>query len=139
MDGEDTEHANNAGADIQGFTPYLELPTMAGHLPNANANVNVACVPNISTEPTWLGANAMNNTYFHIIHTNGIHHLAMVTCLCRGADTVSLNLVASQLLPVSFTCIWALFTMMLMDYFHLCNLELKVSAYQFYQLICQLT
>ncbi|KAF8235197.1 hypothetical protein L208DRAFT_1068889, partial [Tricholoma matsutake] len=39
------------------------------------------------------------------------------------------------LLPTSFTKIWTLFTVHVLDQFWLCNLELKASAYQFYQLI----
>ena len=42
-------------------------------------------------------------------------------------------------MPASFTRIRTLFTTPLLDYFRLCNLELKASAYQFYQLIRQMT
>ncbi|KAF8235541.1 hypothetical protein L208DRAFT_1540104, partial [Tricholoma matsutake] len=39
------------------------------------------------------------------------------------------------LLPTSFTKIWTLFTVHILDQSQLCNLELKALAYQFYQLI----
>ena len=58
---------------------------------------------------------------------------------CHGADNIPLDLVTSHLLPASFTHIQTLFTMLSMDYFRLCNLELKALAYQFYQLIHRLT
>ena len=29
-------------------------------------------------------AYALNNSYIRVVHTNGIHHLAMVTCQCQG-------------------------------------------------------
>ena len=74
-----------------------------------------------------------------MVHTNGIHHLAMVTCQCQGADRIPLDLVASHLLPTSFTRIRTLFTVQVLDHFRLCNLELKASAYQFYQLIRRIT
>jgi len=82
---------------------------------------------------------AFDNSYVRIVHTNGIHHMAMVTCQCRGADQVPLDLVACRLLPASFENIRTLFSAQVLDYFRLCNLELKASAYQFYQLLRRLT
>jgi hypothetical protein len=84
-------------------------------------------------------ADGLNNSYVRVIHTNGIHHIGMVTCSCRGHDNIPLDLVACRLLPASFIRIRTIFTAQLMDYFRLCNLELKASAYQFYQLIRRLT
>ena len=117
------EEENCAKWDIHGFDPYLGNEADADRMPK---------------EPIWPGVDALNNTYVCIVHTNGIHHLAMVTCHWHGEHNVALDLVASQLLPASFTKIHTLFTTLLMDYFWLCNLELKALAYQFYQLICQL-
>jgi hypothetical protein len=82
---------------------------------------------------------ALNNSYVRVVHVNGIHHLAMVTCQCQGEHQVPLDLVSSRLVPASFDCIRTLFTTQVLDYFRLCNLELKASAYQFYQLIHRLT
>ncbi|KAM6489952.1 hypothetical protein JOM56_014531, partial [Amanita muscaria] len=84
-------------------------------------------------------ADALNNTYVRIVHTNGIHHLAMVTCHCQGAHQVPLDLVAHNLIPASFIRIRTLFSAHVLNYFRLCNLELKAPAYQFYQLIRRLT
>ncbi|PPQ94148.1 hypothetical protein CVT25_008016 [Psilocybe cyanescens] len=92
-----------------------------------------------STQPSAPVADGLNNTYVQILHTNGIHHMAMVTCYCRGEHSVLMDLVACQLLPASFTKIRTLFSVQLMDHFRLCNLELKASAYQFYQLIRRMT
>ena len=63
----------------------------------------------------------------------------MVNCQCRGDEAVPLDLFAAQLLPASFKRIKTLFTVQVLDMFWLCNLELKASAYQFYQLLCRLT
>ena len=71
--------------------------------------------------------------------TNGIHDVAMVSCECRGPDNLPFELLAARLLPTSFNWIKTLFTAQLLDRFRLSNLELKVSAYQFYQLLCCLT
>ena len=46
---------------------------------------------------------------------------------------------ACRLLPASFDKIRTLFSAQVLDLFRLCNLELKASEYQFYQLICRLT
>ncbi|KAF8965105.1 hypothetical protein BDZ97DRAFT_1659385, partial [Flammula alnicola] len=79
------------------------------------------------------------NVDFEMLHTNGIHHLAMVSCRCRGPDQLPVDLVACRLLPASFHRIRTLFSAQALDYFRLCNLELKASAYQFYQLLRRLT
>ncbi|PPQ94118.1 hypothetical protein CVT25_010256 [Psilocybe cyanescens] len=50
-----------------------------------------------------------------------------------------MDLVACRLLPASFKKIRTLFSVQLMDHFRLCNLELKATAYQFYQLIRRMT
>ena len=82
---------------------------------------------------------AFNNAYVRVVHTNGLHHLAMVSCRCRGTDLLPRDLIASRLLPTSFKNIRTLFSAQVLDYFRLCNLEMKASAYQFYHLLCRLT
>ena len=81
---------------------------------------------------------AFNNSYVHIVHTNGLHHLALVSCQCHGMDCLPQDLIASCLLPTSFQNIQTLFSAHVLDYFQLCNLEMKASVYQFYHLLCQL-
>jgi hypothetical protein len=142
MDGEDAEDGERGEQDVEGLHPYLGAGKEAG--------INEAGV----TEPTgtetsdvdmsWStpqrpAADGLNNTYVRAFDINGIHHLAMVTCNCHGQEQVTLDLVACRLLPASFTRIRTVFTASLMDYFRLCNLELKASAYQFYNLIRRLT
>ncbi|PPQ94190.1 LOW QUALITY PROTEIN: hypothetical protein CVT25_003780 [Psilocybe cyanescens] len=34
----------------------------------------------------------LNNSYVRVVHTNGLHHLAMVSCSCRGPDVLPLDL-----------------------------------------------
>ena len=99
--------------------------------------------------PEYLGAelnmpelptrDAFQNSYVRIVHTNGLHHLAMVSCGCRGAERRPRDLIASRLLPASFQNIRTLFSTQLLDFFRLCNLELKASAYSFYHLFRRLT
>lgn len=75
------------------------------------------------------------NAYVLVVHTNGIHNLALVSCQCQGDNQLPLDLVVSRLWPTSFQKIWTLFTDQLLWYFCLANLELKASAYQFYHLL----
>ncbi|KAF8805957.1 hypothetical protein BYT27DRAFT_7103387 [Phlegmacium glaucopus] len=84
-------------------------------------------------------ADALNNVHVRIVHTNGIHYLSMVACQCQGDHILPMDLIANRLLPASFVQIQTLFSAQVLDYFRLCNLELKASAYQFYQLIRRLT
>ena len=63
----------------------------------------------------------------------------MVTCVCHGSELLPMDLVACRLVPASFVNIRTLFSVQLLDLFRLCNLELKASAYQFYQLLRRLT
>ena len=78
-------------------------------------------------------------TYVHVVHTSGIHHIALVNCVCCGNENLPSDLIAAQLLPASFKRIRTVFTAQLLDLYHPCNLELKSSAYQFYHLLQCLT
>jgi hypothetical protein len=136
QDGDDEIGVNEADEDIRGFRPYLPgLDMNKADVMNAGAGADRISVPNDNVPMS----DALNNTYVRVVHINGIHHLAMVTCHCQGDRQIPLDLVAANLLPASFIRIRTLFTAQLLNYFRLCNLELKASAYQFYQLIRRLT
>lgn len=92
---------------------------------------------NTGTDPA-LAAISLGS-YHRVVHTNGIHHIGMVNCQCHGEDVLPLDLFAVQLLPASLKRIKTLFTAQVLDMFRLSNLELKASAYQFYQLLRRLT
>lgn len=84
-------------------------------------------------------SDALQNSYVRVVHTNGIHNIALITCECRGCNELPMDLVACRLLPASFQRIRTLFSTQLLDHFRLANLELKASAYQFYQLLRRMT
>jgi hypothetical protein len=84
-------------------------------------------------------AQRVMGTYVRVVHTNGIHVIAMVNCSCQGQDHLANDLLAVRLLPASFDRIRTLFTAQLLDYFRLSNLEVKASAFQFYHLLQRLT
>ena len=84
---------------------------------------------------------ALLNPYVRVVHINGMHQLPLVSCLCRSdlPDELAYDLVASRMIPASFDRIRTIFTAQMLDYFRLCNLELKATAYQFNQLLRRIT
>src|SRR6202789_104718 len=46
-------------------------------------------------------AAATVGTLHRVVHTNGLHNIAMVSCKCHGTDNLPLDLFAAQLLPAS--------------------------------------
>jgi hypothetical protein len=138
FDGDDECEVEHADENLHGFEPYLPDRMQANQTMELEP---MTTLPAADAKPATMLpiADALNNSYIHVVHMNGIHHLAMVTCHCQGEHQIPLDLVASHLLPTSFTKIRTLFTVQVLDYFRLCNLELKASAYQFYQLIQRVT
>lgn len=76
---------------------------------------------------------ALNNHYVRIVHTNGIHHIALLTCNCHGAEAVHADLMYCRLVPTTFSNYRTLFTVAVLDDFRISNLECKASAYQYFQ------
>ena len=108
----------------------IEPPTLNHHLPDKfNAKYLLAMGNNASSAQQVMG------TYVHVVHTNRIHNVAMISCKCCGQDVLPCDLLAVHLLPASFELIRTLFLAQLLDHYHLCNLELKAMAYQFYHLL----
>jgi hypothetical protein len=81
----------------------------------------------------------LNNPYVRIIHTNGVHHLALVKCSCSGDDGLLNDLMHAGFMPTSFKCVKTLFTLAVLDQFRYSNLEMKASAYQFFQMLRHIT
>ena len=106
----------------------LEEPAVNRYLPNEmNAEEGIG------------SAQRVMGSYVRVVHTNGIHNIAMISCSCQGSDQLADDLLAARLLPATFERIRTIFTAHLLDYFHLSNLELKASAFQFYHLLQRLT
>lgn len=89
--------------------------------------------------PSAPATDMFNNAYIRIVHTNGIHHIPMLACSCHGERQTAFDIIASGFLPASFTRIRTLFTFQMLDQFRLCNLELKASAYEYYNMLRRLT
>ena len=78
--------------------------------------------------PTRLAANAT----FRVIHSNGIHHVAINECRCHGV------LLYKQLLRIGWWLVTPLdprsaATFEVLRHFHLLNLQGKVTGFSFYQ------
>ena len=86
-----------------------------------------------------LRTDGLNNHYVQIVHVNGIHHLALVTCSCLRHENIPLDLMFSRLVLTSFVRFRTLFTVAVLDHFRLSNLELKSSAYQYFHFLQRLT
>jgi hypothetical protein len=84
-------------------------------------------------------ADALKNPYVRVVHTNGIHHIALVFCTCQGREATHGDLMAERLIPTSFTRYHTVFTHAVLDDYRLANLECKASAYQYYQKLCHQT
>jgi CxC2 like cysteine cluster associated with KDZ transposases len=82
---------------------------------------------------------ALNNHYVRVVHVNGVHHLALVTCFCHGAEGVHADLMYCRFMPASFSRYRTLFTVAVLDDFRITNLECKASAYQYFQKLRRLT
>jgi hypothetical protein len=76
---------------------------------------------------------ALNNPFIRIVHHNGIHHMALISCTCHGREATHGDLMAAGLVPTSFKRYRTMFTHAVLDDFRLSNLECKASAYQYFQ------
>ena len=153
-EGEEENHKECDTEAFEGFKGYLghgkEMNGTATNLDGTARDNRGTAVTNVSSEVDPPSEeqyesgmhpkkDAFDNHYVRIAHTNGIHHLGVVTCTCRGLDDLPADLMFSRLVPSSFTIIRTLFTTMALDTFRLANLEMKASAYSYYKFIHRLT
>ena len=96
-------------------------------------------LPSHTTPTDVPHADSLQNPYVRVVHTNGIHHIALVYCVCRGTEDTNCDLMAARLVPTSFDRYRTLFTHAVLDDFRLANLECKTSAYQYFQKLRRLT
>jgi hypothetical protein len=138
LDEEDGDGQGDPEADLDdseacatGFVNYMPdaipAPAPAPAPAPGSGNSNITPAP-----PS---CDALNNQYVRIIHTNGIHHMALVGCMCRGKDNMINDLIYARMVPTSFERVRTIFTTAVLDHFRLCNLEMRSSAFQFFQLL----
>jgi hypothetical protein len=78
---------------------------------------------------------AFKNPFVRIIHVNGVHHLPLITCACRGSDDIPADLMFHGLVPTTFTQFRTLATIEVLDHIRHANLDLKASSWQYHRLL----
>jgi hypothetical protein len=78
---------------------------------------------------------AFKNPFVRIIHVNGVHHLPLITCSCRGADQIPADLMFHGLVPTTFSQFRTLATSEVLDHIRYTNLDLKASTWQYHRLL----
>ena len=131
---EDENDLVDVDADIQdvdagtaGFTSYMNDRIAPDPM---QSQYGIPIAPN---------CDGLNNQYIRIVHTNGIHHIALVCCTCQGPDAITTDLIYAGWVPTSFVRVRTIFTTAVLDHFRYCNLEMRSSAYEFYQLLRRVT
>ncbi|KAF9548795.1 hypothetical protein CPC08DRAFT_593260, partial [Agrocybe pediades] len=127
------------GAYIMGPTLESELPAAHTHAQNLQDAAGTRRVRQLPSEGSIPASDILQNLYVRVVHTTGIHHIAMVTCACHGEESIPMDIIASKFMPSSFKRIRTLFSTDLLDNYRLCNLELKASAYHFYNFLRRIT
>jgi hypothetical protein len=109
----------------------IEIEIPAGYMPHGSTRIpdsDSFCLPE---QPPR--TDALLNPYVRVVHTNGIHNLALIVCRCRGDENTHADLVAAGFVPTSFTRYQTIFTHQVLDDFRISTLECKSSAYQYFQ------
>ena len=122
-DWEDNQNNNEQDDDEDNLVyPLNYMPT-----------VDLTCGPTGQQAAGTPRTDALANPYVRVVHVNGVHHIALVYCTCRGADGAHSDLMAQRLIPTSFTRYRTVFTHAVLDDFRITNLECKASAYHYFQ------
>jgi CxC2 like cysteine cluster associated with KDZ transposases len=129
--GEHTKDSDEDDFDILRNDIEEMPPLPPNYIPAASSVPHAA--DHHSNAPNIPRNDAFNNPYIRIIHTNGIHHIGVVYCTCRGIDNTHSDLMALGFVPTSFTRYRTFFTHAVLDDFRISNLECKASAYQYFQ------
>jgi hypothetical protein len=142
VDGREMDDDDEEGEDDTVDAPSLPsdyMPDGTFNGPQSGTQSWPRPSPNDAT-PSTVGediphGDSLNNPYVRVVHTNGIHHLALVHCNCQGPEVTHCDIMAQSLIPTSFTRYRTLFTHAVLDDFRITNLECKASAYQYFQKI----
>ena len=143
LEEDEEDEEDDTLTSIAGFQQYLgenQSTAAAGEQCAASGQDFIyQDMPHDQDMPHVPRSDAFNNCYWRVVHINGIHHIGVITCNCRGNDQLPLDLMHARLVPSSFKNIRTVFTATLLDMYRMANLELKASAYQYFQLLRRLT
>ena len=115
-------------AGMAGFTNYMKERSGADPLLASQHSIPIA--PN---------CDALSNQYIRVVHTNRIHHIALVACTCQGHENITTDLIYAGWVPTSFVQVRTIFTAAVLNHFCYCNLEMRSSAYQFFEMLRRVT
>jgi CxC2 like cysteine cluster associated with KDZ transposases len=117
------------------------LDSIHGYLGDADADASAwaSAAARTLLSPNTPRHDSLSNRYCRVVHVNGIHHIALVTCACHGSEAVHADLMYCRLVPATFSRYRTLFTVAVLDDFRISNLECKASAYQYFQKLRRLT
>jgi len=102
-EGNDDDDDGAEEEELEDLNQYLASHSEVG----AGAGAGTSALP----------GSAIPGSYVRVVHSNGLHHIPMVSCHCQGYDTFTLDLFAAQLLPASFKRIKTQFTAQVLDMF----------------------
>jgi hypothetical protein len=153
LEEDETNNQVDTEADIQdvdtgtaGFTNYMHdilgaesAVTLQSSIPMHHILGAKSANPSQSSMPFPPNCDALSNQYVRVVHTNGIHHIALLSCTCQGHERITTDLIYARWMPTSFVQVQTIFTMAVLDHFRYCNLEMRSSAYQFFQLLRRVT
>ncbi len=98
MEEDDTVDLVDTQADVHdmdagraGFTNYMN--ERLGHDLGLQTQDGIPNAPN---------CDALDNQYIRVVHTNGIHHIALVCCTCQGHENITTDLIYAGWVPTSF-------------------------------------
>ena len=131
MEEDEEEMENDENDEVILMPPPDYMPSL-GDLTNRPSEPSRADTERPRTD-------ALENPFLRVVNTNGIHHIAVVSCHCRGRENTHCDLMAARLVPTSFVRYRTVFTHAVLDDFRLDNLECKASAYQYFQKLRRLT
>jgi hypothetical protein len=61
-----------------------------------------SAAPAQSSMPTPPTCDALSNQYVRVVHTNGVHHIALVFFTCQGHEQITTDLIYAGWMPTSF-------------------------------------
>ena len=95
-------------------TDYMPVPGK-GMPPDAGPSRDDNMDTHMDTEVPR--TDALDNPFVRVVHINGIHHISVVSCPCRGRESTHCDLMAACLVPTSFVRHRTMFTHAVLDDF----------------------
>ena len=124
------EDIRDAEAGVEGFVDYMASSLSGSGPDRPSSHTQAPITPN---------QDGLYNQYIRVVHTNRIHHISLVCCSCHSPDQIFTDLIHAGMVPTSVSKIRTLFTTDVLDRFRTSNLEMKSSAYQFFQMLRRIT